>query len=60
MRLANVLLLAAIGPSAAFSQFPDLGGVKLTFEQRVRYESREGRNFALARTRVGVSLRAAE
>jgi hypothetical protein len=60
MRLANAILLAAIGPSAAFSQFPDLGGVKLTFEQRVRYESREGRNFALARTRLGVSLRAAE
>lgn len=60
MRLANALLLAAIGPSAAFSQFPDLGPVKLTFEQRVRYESREGRNFALARTRVGVSVRAAE
>jgi hypothetical protein len=60
MRPANVLLLAVIGPSAAFPQFPDLGGVKLTFEQRVRYESREGRNFALARTRLGVSLRAAE
>jgi hypothetical protein len=59
MRPANAILLAAIGQAAAFSQFPDLGPVKLTFDQRVRYESRDGGNFALARTRVGVSLRAA-
>lgn len=67
MRTANTILLALIGTAAAFAQFPDFGRVKLTFEQRFRYESREGVNFGrdpdlftgLARTRLGVSVKAA-
>ncbi len=67
MRTVNAILLVLIGPVAVLAQFPDFGRVKLTFEQRFRYEEREGMNFGrdpdlftgLARTRLGVNVKAA-
>ncbi|MBI4874301.1 MAG: alginate export family protein [Acidobacteria bacterium] len=67
MRFRRSILFAVLGPAILAAQFPDFGPVRLSFEQRERYESREGMNFGrdpdlftgLARTRFGVTWKAA-
>lgn len=63
----KLALLAALATAVAAAQFPDLGPLRLSFEQRGRYELREGLGFGrepdlftgLARTRLGITWKAA-